>query len=298
MKKALVLGGTRFFGVHLVESLLENDFEVTVATRGNTTPRFSKKVNLIVVDRTKPESVKRAFKNTKWDIVFDQICYTPNDALLAIEVFGEKTKKYVFTSTKSVYDSLDSKPSYVESDFDPYTYNFTLDSNNDLAYGEGKRQAEAVFFQKAPFDVAAVRIPIVMGPEDYTGRLDFHIKKVLAGEDIFFPDIEAEMDYILSKEVGRFIAWAGTSDVTGPINGSSNGTVKMKEIISLIEEATGKKAHLAKEATDENHSPYGVRASWIMSNEKARGKGFEFSDVHQWLPDLIMKSAEKLDNKG
>ncbi|OCA81555.1 hypothetical protein A8F94_22045 [Bacillus sp. FJAT-27225] len=293
MKKALVLGGTRFFGVHLVEALLEQGIDVTVATRGNTIPQFSENVGTIRCDRTKGNNFKKAFSNTEWDIVFDQICYKPDDALLAIDTFSGKTKKYVFTSTKSVYDHLDQKNACIEADFDPYTYNFAVGNSENLPYGEGKRQAEAVFFQKAPFEVSAARVPIVMGPDDYTGRLDFHIKKVMDGEEIFFPDVEAEMDYILSKEAGRFIAWAGVNGVIGPINGSSDGTVSMNEIISLIEKATGKKAVLAKKATKENHSPYGIPFSWIMSNERAKKEGFLFSDVHQWLPELIKQSADR-----
>ncbi|MGH4123418.1 MAG: NAD-dependent epimerase/dehydratase family protein [Clostridium sp.] len=31
----LVLGGTRFFGVHLVDNLLKNGHQVTIANRGN-----------------------------------------------------------------------------------------------------------------------------------------------------------------------------------------------------------------------------------------------------------------------
>ena len=38
--KILVLGGTRFFGVHLVNTLLLQGHEVAVATRGNAKPRF------------------------------------------------------------------------------------------------------------------------------------------------------------------------------------------------------------------------------------------------------------------
>ena len=36
MKQVLVLGGTRFFGIHLVKSLLEQGAGVTLATRGLT----------------------------------------------------------------------------------------------------------------------------------------------------------------------------------------------------------------------------------------------------------------------
>ncbi|MGX9135065.1 hypothetical protein ACWV26_11955 [Rummeliibacillus sp. JY-2-4R] len=40
MKTALVLGGTRFFGVKLVQCLLDNGVSVTVATRGNRNSPF------------------------------------------------------------------------------------------------------------------------------------------------------------------------------------------------------------------------------------------------------------------
>ena len=49
--KILVLGGTRFFGVHLVNTLLLQGHEVAVATRGNAKPRFIAPVEEIRVDR-------------------------------------------------------------------------------------------------------------------------------------------------------------------------------------------------------------------------------------------------------
>ena len=40
----LVLGGTRFFGIHMVNVLLENGHDVTIATRGNASDPFGKKL--------------------------------------------------------------------------------------------------------------------------------------------------------------------------------------------------------------------------------------------------------------
>lgn len=34
--KILVMGGTRYFGIHMVNKLLEQGHEVTIATRGKT----------------------------------------------------------------------------------------------------------------------------------------------------------------------------------------------------------------------------------------------------------------------
>jgi len=38
--KILVLGGTRFFGIHMVNDLIEKGHEVTIATRGITPDYF------------------------------------------------------------------------------------------------------------------------------------------------------------------------------------------------------------------------------------------------------------------
>jgi len=50
--KILVLGGTRFFGVHMVKTLLDYGVEVTIATRGNAKDKFSDRVHRIKLDRT------------------------------------------------------------------------------------------------------------------------------------------------------------------------------------------------------------------------------------------------------
>ena len=42
--KVLVLGGTRFFGIHLVDELLKSNCDVTIATRGLTSDSFGNKV--------------------------------------------------------------------------------------------------------------------------------------------------------------------------------------------------------------------------------------------------------------
>lgn len=294
MKKALVLGGTRFFGVHLVEALLAQGLDVTVATRGNTINSFGDKVKRITFDRENLTNFKEAFADTTWDLVFDQICYTSQDAINAMEVFEGKTEKYILTSTLSVYSASSSL--LHEEDFDPYHYPIVMGTTEDFTYQEGKRQAEAVFFQKAPFKTVAIRIPIVLGINDYTERLLFHVKKVAKEEEIFFTNVDASMGFIDEKEAGEFIAWISSSDFDGPINACANGVISIKELISLIEKTTGKKAKLATEKAEGNVSPYSIASFWAMSNEKAKKLGYSFTELQQWLPPLIDDLAVKEKN--
>lgn len=289
MKTALVLGGTRFFGVKLVQSLLDNGVSVTVATRGNTPIPFSE-VETIQFDRNNVESFHSAFKGRKWDVIFDQICYASIDARNAIEVFENKTKKYIFTSTLSVYDILDRE--LFENDFDPCSYPIKLGERKDFTYQEGKRQAEAVFFQESPFPVVAVRFPIVLGENDYTERMIDYINKVINEETIYLRSLDAAIGFINEDEAGKFLSWIGTIDFLGPINSCSNGTVTLKEFIAYIEEATGNKAKVEISQDDEKQTPYAIPSTWTMSNQKASGLGFQFQNLHEWLPELIRKSIK------
>ncbi|TQR18253.1 NAD-dependent epimerase/dehydratase family protein [Psychrobacillus soli] len=287
MKKALVIGGTRFFGVHLVETLLAEGFDVTIATRGKTQDPFSTRVNRIIVDRLNFAELKERCGNETWDIIFDQICYSSQEALEAIEVFRDKTKKYVFTSSKSVYGEGHGEVGFVEADFNPYDYNIIPGQKEDFTYDEGKRQAEAVFFQKASFPVVAVRFPIVLGLNDYTKRLHFHIEKIVNHEEIHLINPDASIDFISEEEAGEFLAWIGSSAFSGPINALSNGKVKLSEMITTIEEKTKISAIISSIPDETNASPFNISESWLINNEKARNLGFQFIDLNEWLPVLI-----------
>ena len=50
-KNVLVLGGTRFFGKHLVNELLAQGMKVTIATRGKTPDSFGSSVERLIFDR-------------------------------------------------------------------------------------------------------------------------------------------------------------------------------------------------------------------------------------------------------
>lgn len=286
MKKVLVLGGTCFFGVHLVEALLNEGIEVTVATRGNTAHVFSKKVNHMVIDRSSLLADKEKLQSEKWDVVFDQICYASRDALDAVEVFKGHTKKYVLTSSKSVYEGKELSK---EEDFIPEKHSIVMGTKENFTYAEGKRQAEAVFFQHAEFPVAAVRPPIVIGEHDYTNRLKYYVGKIMSGEEFHLVNSDAYIDFISEEEIGQFLAWIGLSTFTGAVNATSNGKIKLKDLVHLIEAETGKEASISLNPIKGEDSPYNLSKTWLISNERAKSLGYSFQDLHDYLPKLLKK---------
>ncbi|RPI77415.1 MAG: NAD-dependent epimerase/dehydratase family protein, partial [Desulfobacteraceae bacterium] len=174
-KNILVFGGTRYFGKHLARELLDKGHAVTIATRGKAADSFGDRVKRLVLDRYDKQSLANALNKQTWDLVYDQICYAPTDAADTCEILAGKVGRYVFTSSMSVYPSGLAR---METDFDPRHYKIQMGRRDDFSYAEGKRQAEAVFFQKADFPVVSVRFPIVLGPDDYTGRLHAPVQAV------------------------------------------------------------------------------------------------------------------------
>ena len=197
----------------------------------------------------------------------------------------------MFTSTLATYEA-DGKAKF-EADFDPYTYSIQMGDAEGFTYGEGKRQAEAVFFKYATFPVVAVRFPIVLGSDDYTERLHFHVKHVANEEPIGFLNIDAEMSFILAEEAGQFLKWVGLAAVEGPFNATAQGTISLKDLMALVEKATGKKAKIALVGNDEIRSPYAVPVSWYMATDKAEQEGFVFSKLNDWLPGLVDEIAKQ-----
>ncbi|WP_025117000.1 NAD-dependent epimerase/dehydratase family protein [Lysinibacillus fusiformis] len=289
----LVLGGTRFFGKKLVELCIENGHDVTILTRGQSGNPFGTAIKQLIVDRDDHDALENALAHTTWDIVYDNICYSPNEAHTICELLKGKTKKLVFTSTLSTYE-VDGKMKK-EEDFDPYHYQILMGDRDEFSYGEGKRQAEAVLFKEASFPVVAVRFPIVMGEHDYTRRLHFHVERILRDQPISLPNIDAQMSYITDEEAAEFLYFAGVTPIEGPYNATASGAISLKELLALIEEESGKRAKISLVGGDEeSQSPYGVLADWYMTNAKAEKAGFTFSQLHEWLPKLVKTLVKQL----
>jgi len=291
MRNILVFGGTRYFGKRLVEKLIANGDQVTIATRGESRDDFGNQVKRVIVDRTKQAELAEAFLSKKdWDIIYDNICYSPKEAQALIEIFTNKVTKVIFTSTMSTYPVM--KAALTEQGFDPYTYTYQMIGREDANYDEVKRQAEAVYFQAAPFLVTAVRFPIVLGEDDYTKRLHFHIDRIKNRLPIGFPTLTADISFISSKEAADFLFWLGNTNVTGPINACSNEDISLKWLIQLIEQEIGQQAIISNEITEENASPFGIPQTWSLSNARAKNLGFPFEKLTDWLVPLIKKLAQ------
>jgi nucleoside-diphosphate-sugar epimerase len=154
-------------------------------------------------------------------------------------------------------------------------------------YQEAKRQAEAVFAQDKSFPVTLVRPPIVLGEDDYTGRLKFHIERTTKGQPIYFPNIDAKISFINSDCAANALLHICKQDNLGPLNIASKTPVRLADLMTQIAELVGKCPHLSDVPIDNHWSPFGIKDDWFMHIEKAEKAVIKTLDVDQWLPNLI-----------
>jgi nucleoside-diphosphate-sugar epimerase len=229
----LILGGTRFFGKRLVNILLNQGHNVTIGTRRQTSATFDASLEWLTLDRQNKASMARALEGRTWGVVYDQICGGPIEAANAIDIFSHHIGKYIFTSSIAVYDQ-NKHADITQSDFDPDSYPAKLRPLSELNYAKGKRRAEAVFHQQAPFPVVSVRFPIVLGEDDYTERLLTPIKEIIAGKPLYISKNSPEMSLISSLGAANFLAWLASSQLSGPVNASFNQSITPQEIVKCI----------------------------------------------------------------
>ncbi len=136
--KILVIGGTRFFGIHAVNELLKTGHNVTIATRGRTSDNFGDRVERIIVERTNAENMKNVFAGRHYDVVIDNIAYCSNDIKYALENIDHD--KYIFTSSTAVYEPKHLNT--LEVDFDGSSKDVIWCDRYKFPYDESKRQAE------------------------------------------------------------------------------------------------------------------------------------------------------------
>jgi nucleoside-diphosphate-sugar epimerase len=299
-REVLVIGGNRYFGKRLIARLLAAGDRVTVLNRGSSAPPEG--VVHLVADRNDEKSLMAALGSRTFDAVVDQVCYTPRQAEIARRVLAGRTRRYVLTSTVEVYEYEDSIAPVRETDVDPLdvTVNLELPWDDpeflDRHYGEGKRQAEAVFTAGPDLPYAAVRVAHVLGgDDDFTGRMTYYADRIRTGAPIAVPVVNQPATYIHVEEIADFLFWAVGQDFTGPVNAASHGLLTTGDLCDAIAAHVPDGRAVFRHVEVGEVSPLSFTRAYGMDNSRATRLGFRFTPARQWLPKAV---AETLGTAG
>lgn len=277
----LILGGTRLFGKVLVRNLIERGHNVTIATRGLTQDSYGDLVTRIIIDRENKKSIEKALEGKYFDIIYDNLCYSPNSARDLCDVIEDKTDRYIIISSSAVYKF---NKNIKEEEFNPYIYKVIYGDRNDFSYAEGKRLSEAVVFQNYNIKTVAVRFPVVLSKDDYTKRLYSYVENNILNKSTNINNIDSNLSFISDKEAGDFLAWLSNVDYVGPINAASYGSITIKEIIEYIEKSTGKKMIISSDGINGKYN--GIFDS-NLDIYRVESLGFKFNNIKEYIFNLL-----------
>lgn len=184
--KVLIIGGTRFLGRHLTDSLLKNKHEVTLFHRGKTAePGCFSGVEEIIGDR---EHDLALLKNKEWDAVIDTCGYFPRHVREMAEALIDQVSSYVFVSSVSVYE--DQSVRYLTEDArtavlkDPHVSE--IGENYGALKAACEKEVQSLFSEKA----LIIRPGLIVGPHDYTDRFTYWPDRGTRGGDILVPEMK------------------------------------------------------------------------------------------------------------
>lgn len=160
--RALVTGGNRYIGLHLIHELAARGHDVTVAN--SHIAEMPDGCQRIHVDRTQPGALVEALgpHRDDFDIVFDNTAYRPSDLEPMVELFAGRVKQFVFTSSVAVY-----KRSFIQPVREDSGRHSPDDVDPRKAYGVGKVQCEnylQALFEENGFPATSLRVTHTLGP--------------------------------------------------------------------------------------------------------------------------------------
>lgn len=297
-KEVLVIGGTRYFGKLLVQRLLRAGHRVTIATRGYAPDPFGNRIERIRVDRRSEAVMRSAFAGKRYDIVFDQMCYSPLDAAIAVRSLAGKVGRYVMTSTIDVYRGIQPRGAQLAEDDLPVLAQ-AIDTGYPWhdpklaveSYVAGKVQAEAYLYRDGSLPLVTARLAHVLGgPEEFTGRLAYYVDLLRAGAALPYANAGAAVSFLGTQEAAAFLDWVGGQSFTGPVNAASGGPLSAHGLFGRVAKALDASARFTRvdEATAPGVlSPFDFSTPMVLDTARALELGYRFSHTDAWLEDVI-----------
>ncbi len=270
--RLLVLGGTRFIGIHTTRLALERGHQVTLFNRGKTNAALFPQVEHLKGDRNGDIG---ALAGRSWDAVIDDSGYFPRAVRLTAELLAPSVRQYVFISTISVYAS--SARENGEESATASIADETVEKVDGETYGPLKALSEQAAERALPGRVTVIRPGLIVGPEDNTDRFTYWPARAARGGDFLAPDRPSDaIQYIDARDLARFTLDAIERGIRGTFNVvSPPGKLTIGE---LVTESVDAAKHMAKPAPP-------PRPVWVPTNFLESQKVQEWSDMPVWVPE-------------
>jgi len=101
--QVLIIGGTGLISAGIITHLLARQAQVTMYNRGQCERGVAQEVQRITGDRNQVDDFIATFKDRRFDVVIDMICFTPAQAEATLQAFSGRCEQLIFCSTVCTY---------------------------------------------------------------------------------------------------------------------------------------------------------------------------------------------------
>jgi nucleoside-diphosphate-sugar epimerase len=285
--KVLFIGGSGNISFPVSQLSLQNDIELYHLNRGNR-PSI-KGVKTLRADIGNRAEAKKALLNHTWDVVVNWIAFTPEDILRDFELFGGKTRQYIFISSASAYQK--SPVNHVITESTPL-------KNPVWEYSRDKIACEELLvklYQEKDFPVTIVRpshtyysvLPVTLGGwTEYTvvDRMKKGMPIVIQGDGTSLWTLTHASDFAKG-----FVGLMNNRHAIGEaFHITSDEVLSWNQIYETLAEAAGCNANIVHIPSDyiadfaDKHNFPSVRGTLL--GDKTHSSLFDNSKIKRFVP--------------
>lgn len=270
--RILILGGTRFIGLHMTALALARGHSVTFFNRGRTNKDRFPEVPRITGDRNGDLG---GLAGRSFDAVIDNSGYVPRQVRLAAQMLRSSVPHYLFVSSLSVYASFaapNDEGSAVGKLADE-----TVETVDGATFGPLKALCETAAREVyGAGNVTVLRPGLIVGPDDNTDRFTYWPARAARGGRFAAPGTPTDpVQLIDARDLAAFALDTVERRVTGTFNVvSAPGRFTIGELVA--ESVTAARGIAKPAATPE---PVWMPASFLEAQNVQ-----PWSDMPVWVP--------------
>jgi 2'-hydroxyisoflavone reductase len=264
----LILGGTVFLGLHMVEAALARGHRVTLFNRGTRTPIFSGDVEQIHGDR---DGGLSALAGRRWDAAIDTSGYIPRIVRASAAMLSNSAGHYTFISSVSVYADM-SMPAIDEDGAVAVLTDASTEEITGETYGALKALCEQEVLATLSGRALIIRPGLIVGPHDPTDRFSYWPARIARGGEVLAPGrAERPLQMI---DVRDLAAW-GIAMVEAGATGIYNATSPAHALTFGM---------LLEACTTVSRSDAAIR--WVDEQFLLDAGVAPWSELPLWIPEL------------
>lgn len=302
----LLLGGGGLIGTPVARALVGAGYHVTVATPSGRAVVDG--AEALALDRRDAASLERGLAGRRFDLTVDFLAYDDRDIERLLLVPHTALGRTIMISTGQVYLVTEgARPPFREEDADrpviPEPEPGTR-AHANWVYGIGKRRAEAALLglrRSHGVRALALRLPVVQGAGDRTGRLWEYVLRLRDGGPLLVPgDLDQPLRFVWSEDVARAIVRLASNwpDEGFAYNLGQADAITVRQFLATLATVLGVEAHvipctpeeLASAGLDPGLAPFSSRWCSVPDPSLAIERwGYEATAFADFLPQVVSR---------